>query len=195
MNKNKTAQDKNASHKKGQSILISHAAFLAVGVTALIIISSMIWSVHDSILKEETRKDLSRASETVANEIVKLYTLKNSPAKPDANKSMLLGESSINLQQKAGGKQYTIELLSSGQIIISNMSEGNITKYASQITASVPGMMQVNYTLYNMDSRMQGYGFGDAPIVLRYYRLNYNGTIEDRIVLNGGLAISGENID
>ncbi len=193
--KNSAEQAEKVSRKKGESLLISHAAFLAIGVTALIIISSMVWSLHDSVIREEARKDLSRASEAVANEIIKLYALKDSPAVPDANKTLLLGESSINTQQKAGGRQYSIELMGSGQIIITNISEGNVTKYASQIIASTLNpKMQVNYTLYNIDSRLQGYGFGDKPIALRYYRTNYNGTTEDRIILNNGLVISGEII-
>lgn len=181
--------------QKGISILVSHAAFLAVGVVALIIISSMLWGVYDSIIKEEIRKDLSRASETVTNEIVKLYSMKDSPAKPDANTSILLGESSLILQQKAGGRQYMIEFAQSSQISITNTTEGNATKYAAQITAKTSDpFVQVNYTLYNIDSRVQGFGFGDKPMTLKYFRLNSNGTIEDRIVLNEALVIAGENI-
>lgn len=181
--------------KKGLSILVSHTAFLAIGVMALLIISAMVWNVYDSIIKEEVRKDLSKVSQTAASEIVKLYSLKDSPAKPDANTSILLGESSLSLQQKAGGRQYMIEFAQSSQILITNISEGNATKYATQITAyTTDPFVQVNYTLYNIDSRVQGFGFGDKPLVLKYFRLNSNGTIEDRIVLNDALIIAGENI-
>lgn len=181
--------------KKGMSILVSHAAFLAVGVAALLIISAMVWSVYDSIIKEEIRKDLSKISQTAAGEIVKLYSLKDSPAAPAPNTSILLGESSLSLQQKAGGRQYTIELAQSSQIAITNITEGNSTKYAAQISAfTTSPQVQVNYTLYNLGARVQGFGFGDKPMVLKYFRLNSNGTIEDRIVLNDALIIAGEKI-
>lgn len=181
--------------QKGISILVSHAAFLAVGAMALLIISSMIWNVYDSVIKEEVRRDLSKILQTAAGEIVELYSLKDSPAAPAANTSVLLGESSLSLQQKAGGRQYMIEFAQSGQIIIANISEGNSTKYATQIiakTADPP--VQVNYTLYNIDSRVQGFGFGDKPMALKYFRINSNGTMEDRIVLNDALVIAGESI-
>lgn len=104
--------------KKGISILVSHAAFLAIGVMALIIISSMVWSVYDSVIKEEIRRDLTKISQTAAGEIVKLYSLKDSPAVPEINKSLLLGESSLILQQKAGGRQYSIILEEGGDFQI-----------------------------------------------------------------------------
>lgn len=181
--------------QKGISILVSHAAFLAIGVMALLIISAMVWNVYDSVIKEEIRKDLAKVSQTMAGEIVKLYSLKDSPAAPAANTSLLLGESSLILQQKAGGRPYTIEFAQSDQILIANVSEGNATKYATQIIAKTADpLVQVNYTLYNIDSRAQGFGFGDKPMVLKYFRLNSNGTVEDRIVLNDALVIAGEII-
>lgn len=54
--------------------------------------------------------------------------------------------------------------------------------------------MQANYTLYNIESRVQGFGFGDRPFVLKYFRLNSNGTIEDRIALNDALILGGESV-
>lgn len=183
------------AEQKGISVIVSHAAFLAVGVAALIIISAMVWSVYDSVVKEEIRKDLTKVSQAMAGEIVKLYSLKDFPARPSANTSILLGKSSLNLQQKAGGRQYSIELLQSSQIQITNINGGNATKYATQITAYTTNPpVQVNYTIYNIESRVQGSGFGDKPITLKYFRLNSNGTIEDRIVLNDALIIGGESI-
>lgn len=180
--------------QKGISILVSHAAFLAIGVMALLIISAMVWNVYDSIIREQIRTDLTGATQTLAGEIVKLYSLKDSPAAPAANASILLGESALSLQQKAGGRQYTIEFAQSSQIAITNITEGNSTKYAAQITAKTADpLVQVNYTLYNLDARIQGFGFGDKPMVLKYFRLNSNGTTEDRIVLNDDLVIAGEN--
>jgi hypothetical protein len=181
--------------KKGVSVLMSHAAFIAIGVVALIIISSMVWGIYDSIIREEIRKDLTKISQTAAREIAKLYSLKDSPAKPDLNASILLGESSLILQPKAGSRQYMIEFLQSNQITITNLSEGGGASYATQIMASTSNpAVRVNYTLYNIDSRVQGFGFGDEPLTLRYYRLNYNGNVEDRIALNSGLIIGGENV-
>lgn len=181
--------------KKGISILISHASFLAIGIVSLIIISSMVWGIYDSIKKEEIRKDLTRVSQTVATEILKLYSLKDSPARLDPNRSLLLGESVLSLQQKAGGRQYMIELMQSSQITITNLTEGNITRYATHISAtSFDPLINVNHTLYNIDTVVQGAGFGDKPLILRYYRLNFNGTTEDRIVLNSDLVIAGDKI-
>lgn len=183
------------AEQKGISVIVSHAAFLAVGVMALIIISAMIWNVYDSIVKEEIRKDLTKVSQAMGGEIVKLYSLKDSSARPSANTSVLLGESSLNLQQKAGGRQYSIELFQSSQIQITNINGGNATKYATWIRAYTSGPpVQVNYTIYNIESRVQGSGFGDRPMTLKYFRLNSNGTLEDRIVLNDALVIGGENI-
>lgn len=181
--------------KKGMSMLVSHAAFLAVGVAALLIISSMLWNIYDSIIREEIRKDLAKSAQTVAGEIVKLYLLKGSPAAPGANKSVLLGSSLLELQPKSGGRQYMIELEQASRIAITNLTEGNATKYATQITAyTASPQVRANYTLYNLDARVQGFGFGGKPLLLEYHRVNYNGTTEDRIVLNGGLVIAGEVI-
>ncbi len=180
--------------KKGISVLVSHAAFLAIGVVALIIISAMIWSVYDSIVREEVKKDLTKISQTIGNEIAKLYLLKDSPAVPEINKSLLLGESSLELQQKAGGRQYVVELEQSSGITITNISESNSTKYGTQIIAYTANpFVQVNYTLYNIGG-IQGFGSGGKTLVFRYHRINYNGTIEDRIALNSGLVIAGESI-
>lgn len=155
----------------------------------------MLWGFYDSVIREQIKIDLTKSSQAVAGEIVKLYSLKDSPSATGANTSILLGSSLLNLQPKAGGRQYAIELAQTSQITIANFSESGGTKYATQITAYTANpQVQVNYTLYNIDARVQGYGFGDGPLTLKYYRVNYNGTTEDRITLNSDLVIAGENI-
>ncbi|TRZ54754.1 hypothetical protein D4Q76_01750 [archaeon] len=141
--------------QKGISILVSHAAFLAVGVMALIIISAMIWNVYDSIIKEEIRKDLTKVSQAAAGEIVKLYSLKDSPAKPAANTSLLLGESSLTLQQKAGGRQYSVTLEEGGDFRI----------YLKNLTVNANRVYLTGYALYTASGAAGNGTFINATII------------------------------
>lgn len=140
--------------KKGVSVIVSHAAFFAIGVMALIIISATVWSVYDSIIKNEIKKDLAKSSQAVAAEILKLYSLKDSPARPAANTSVLLGESSLNLQQKAGGRQYSITAEENGdfQIYLKNLTLNSSRIYLSGYalyskTGAVANGVAVNATV------------------------------------------------
>ncbi|MFZ3077797.1 MAG: hypothetical protein WA139_05035 [Candidatus Aenigmatarchaeota archaeon] len=141
--------------KKGISILVSHAAFLAIGVMALLIISAMVWNVYDSVIKESIRKDLTSVSQTVASEIVRLYSLKDSPAVPEANTSVLLGESSLALQQKAGGRQYSIALEEGGDFRI----------YLKTLAVNAGSVALSGYALYAGSGAAGNGAFINATVV------------------------------
>lgn len=110
--------------QKGISILVSHAAFLAIGVGALIIISAMLWEVYDSVIRKQVTSDLAETGQEITGEMLKLYSLKSSSAFPAANSYLLLGSSLLNIPQKAGGRSYTITAEESGdfQIYLKNLT-------------------------------------------------------------------------
>lgn len=141
--------------KKGMSILVSHAAFLAVGVMALLIISAMLWNIYDSIIREEIRKDLAKSAQTVAGEIMKLYSLKDSPAAPAANTSILLGESSLSLQQKAGGRQYSISAEENGDFQI----------YLKTLTLNSSRIYLSGYALYSKTGAVANGAVVNATVI------------------------------
>lgn len=171
-------------YQKGISPVLSHSVFMAVGVVLLIFLSALVWFIYTESIKQAIKTELILISQTLANKIIELYSLKDSPVKPLERQSILLGEVNINLPEKVSGSHYAIELIGPCDIYITDLSESNTSSCLPKIIMnSYQPKIQTNYTL-PIEIGMQGYAdSGIQPITIRYYRLSINNTIKDKITL------------
>lgn len=181
----------NDNEFKAISPVLSHSLFVAVGVVLLIFISALVWYIYTESVKQAVRTELRQVSQTLGNEIIKLYSLKSSQASPQPNGSLLLGSASVQLPQKVGGRAYSLTLYEPSPvwIYLTNFTavEGSppskeTRPYGRIVARTQEPSLEVEYLLYNLEIKMQGSVDG-GKAVLEYYRYNYNSTTEDKITL------------
>ncbi len=173
---------------KGISPILSHSLFIALGIVLLIFLSTLVWFIYTESVKQAIKNELRQVSQILGDEIIRLYSLKSS-LQPEPNSSILLGTSSLQLPDKAGGRSYSLTLyeMSPAWIYVTNFTAGESsipakeTRPYARIVARA-GEIEAEYFLYNLEIKMQGSDDGGAAI-LEYYRYNFNGTVEDKITL------------
>jgi len=188
---------------KGISNFVSYTFTILFGFTILILFSSLIYSFYDQVQKTTITASLKQVSIQTADEIIKLYNLgKEFKANPTNSTTIIISNISLNYPQKISDKNYEIELSSSPGIwnsIINftvNGENATIVKEAESSSKIIARTTQrpfvtYEYDLPNLPIMLQGkFRSGDNDI-LKLVRYNYNGTIEDRIILGESDIIVG----
>jgi hypothetical protein len=188
---------------KGVSNFVSYTFTILFGFTILILFSSLIYSFYDQVLKTSITASLKQISIQTIDGIIQLYNLgKEFKTNPANSTSIIISNISLNYPEKVGDKNYEVELLSSPGIwnSITNftISGENVTivketESSSKIIARTTQRPFVTYEqdLPNMPIILQGKFRSDENDILRLVRYNYNGTIEDRIILGESDIIVG----
>jgi len=188
---------------KGISNFVSYTFTILFGFTILILFSSLIYSFYDQVQKTTITASLKQVSIQTADEIIKLYNLgKEFKANPTNSTTIIISNISLNYPQKISDKNYEIELSSSpgiwNSIINFTVNGENATivketESSSKIIAKTTQrpFVTYEYDLPNLPIMLQGkFRSGDNDI-LKLVRYNYNGTIEDRIILGESDIIVG----
>jgi len=188
---------------KGISNFVSYTFTILFGFTILILFSSLIYSFYDQVQKTSITASLKQVSIQTADEIIKLYNLgKEFKANPTNSTTIIISNISLNYPQKISDKNYEIELSSSpgiwNSIINFTVNGENATivketESSSKIIARTTQrpFVTYEYDLPNLPIMLQGkFRSGDNDI-LKHVRYNYNGTIEDRIILGESDIIVG----
>lgn len=188
---------------KGISNFVSYTFTILFGFTILILFSSLIYSFYDQVLKNSITANLKQISIQTADEIIKLYNLgKEFKTNPANSKSIVISNITLDYPEKVGDKSYEVELLSSPGIWNSvtnftvdgrNATIIKETESSSKIivkTTQRP-FITYEYDLPNMPIILQGKFRSGEKDNLKLVRYNYNGTIEDRIILGESDIIVG----
>ncbi len=188
---------------KGISNFVSYTFTILFGFIILIFFSSLIYSFYDQVQKTSITASLKQVSTQTADSIVQLYNLgKEFKTNPANSTSIIISNITLNYPEKIGDKNYEVELLSSPGIwnSITNFTIDNRnvtvikeTKSSSKIIARTTQRPFITYEqdLPNIPIILQGKfrsGENDILILVRY---NYNGTVEDRIILGQSDIIVG----
>jgi hypothetical protein len=188
---------------KGVSNFVSYTFTILFGFTILILFSSLIYSFYDQVLKTSITASLKQISIQTIDGIIQLYNLgKEFNTNPSNSTSIIISNISLNYPEKVGDKNYEVELLSSPGIwnSITNFTidEENATiiketESSSKIIVKTTQRPFVTYEqdLPNIPIILQGKFRSGENDVLRLVRYNYNGTIEDRIILGESDIIVG----
>ena len=188
---------------KGISNFVSYTFTILFGFTILILFTSLIYSFYDQVQKTSITASLKQVSIQTTGSIVQFYNLgKEFNTNPANSTSIIISNISLNYPEKIGDKNYEVELLSSPGIWNSitnftidsrNVTVIKETKSSSKIIARTTQRPFITYEqdLPNIPIILQGKfrsGENDILILVRY---NYNGTIEDRIILGQSDIIVG----
>jgi hypothetical protein len=173
------------------------------GFTILILFSSLIYSFYEQVQKTSITSSLKQLSIQTSNGIIKLYGLsKEFKTNPVNSTSIIISNISLNYPEKVGDKNYEVELLSSPGIWNSinnftidgeNVTIIKETESSSKIIARTTQRPFVTYEhdMPNIPIVLQGKFRSGENDILRLVRYNYNGTIEDRIILGQSDIIIG----
>jgi hypothetical protein len=188
---------------KGISNFVSYTFTILFGFTILILFSSLIYSFYEQVQKTSITSSLKQLSIQTSNGIIKLYDLsKEFKTNPANSTSIIISNVTLNYPEEIVDRNYEVELLSSPGIwnSITNFTIGekNVTiiketESSSKIvvrTTQKP-IETYEYDLPNIPIILQGKFKSGENDVLRLVRYNYNGVIEDRIILGESDIIVG----
>lgn len=188
---------------RGISNFISYAITILIGFTILIFFSTLIYNYYDDILENTIKAELKQISIQTANSIVQLNNeAKESKAIPKESSSITISSIDLNYPNKVEGKNFEVELLSSPGIwnSITNITiEGkNVTivketESSSKIVAKTTQKPIIVYEhdIPNVPIVLQGKFNSGENDTLKIIRYNYNGVVEDRVILGESEIIVG----
>lgn len=188
---------------KGISRLVNYAITIMFGFIIVTVFSTLIYGYYDQVLKSNIRASLKQIAIQTALSITKLYNLgRESDATPENSSSVIISDIDLNYPNKVSGKNFEVELTSSPGIwnIVTNLtiSGENVTirketTSGAKIIAKTTQKPFVNYEhdVPNVPIVLQGKFRSGENDTLRMVRYNYNGTLEDTIVLGESDIIIG----
>ncbi len=191
---------------RGVSNFVSYTFTILFGFTMLILFTSLIYSFYDQIQKTSITASLKQIAIQTTDSIIKLYELsKEFKTNPANSTSIIISNISLNYPKKIGGKGYEVELLSSPGIwnSITNfiISGANATIIKESVSSSKivvktiqKPVLTYEHDLPNTPIILQGKYRSGENDNLKLVRYNYNGIVEDRIILGQSDIIIGINI-
>ena len=165
------------------------------GFIIVTVFSTLIYGYYDQVLKSNIRASLKQITIQTALSITKLYNLgKESDATPENSSSIIISDIDLNYPNKISGKNFEVELTSSPgmwNIITSmtisgeNMTIRKESTSGAKIIAKTTQrpFVSYEYDVPNVPITLQGKFRSGENDNLRLVRYNYNGLVNDTIVL------------
>jgi len=180
---------------KGISNYVTYAITIMFGFIIVTVFSTLIFSYYDQIQKNNIKASLKQITIQTTNSITDLYySSKGSNIVPENSTSIVLSEIDLNYPNKISGKNFEVELASSPGIwnSVTNMTisgeNANIKTETNSGTKIIARTTQrpfvsYEYDFFNLPIVLQGKFRSGQNDTLRFIRYNYNGNIDDTIVL------------
>lgn len=190
---------------KGVSRFVSYAFTILLGFIVLSVFSILIFGYYDQVLKSDIESGLKQIAIQTVNGIIELYGLAEEYETIPENFSLILISSiDLNYPDQVSGRSFEIELISSPGIwsTVTNVSIGGEdaetieeTTSGSKIIVKTTQRPYVSYEydVPNIPINLQGKFRSGGNDVLKLVRYNFNGTVEDRILLGESDIIVGIN--
>jgi len=188
---------------KGLARIITYAITIMFGFIIITIFSTLIYGYYDQVLRSNIKASLKQIAIQTALSITKLYNLgEESDVTPDNSSSIIISDIDLNYPTKVSGKNFEVELTSSPGIwnIVTNLTIGgeNVTirKETTSGAKIIAKTTQRPYLSYehdvpNVPIILQGKFRSGQNDTLRLVRYNYNGVVNDTIVLGEADIIIG----
>jgi len=188
---------------KGIYQFISYAITILLGFSILIFLSVVVYRYYDDILKNTIKAELKQICIQTTNNIIKLHNLaKEVDVIPENSASAVISSIDLNYPNKVEGKNFEVELLSSpgiwnsitnitieGRKVFIVKETGSYSKVIVQTTQNP--IIVYEYDVPNTPIALQGKFRSGENDTLKLIRSNYNGVIEDRIILGESELIVG----
>jgi hypothetical protein len=180
---------------EGVSKFISYALTILSGFIVLTLLVSLIHGYYNRMMESNIRAVLRQIAAQTASSVVYLYNQgKESNANPPNSSSITLSYMDLNYPDRIGGKNFEVELLSSPGIwnVIANFTINGVN--ATIRKESISGakviakttqkpIVSYEYDIPNIPVMVQGRFRSGGNDTLRLVRYNYNGSLQDVIIL------------
>jgi hypothetical protein len=188
---------------KGISQFISYTFLIILSFVALTIFVTLIYGYYNHITRTNIQVSLKQVAAQTADNILYLYNQGiDSDATPGNSTSIILSSVDLNYPNQVGGKNFEVELVSSPGIwnVITNLAIGGVnatirkesTSGAKIIVKTIQKPIEsYEYAVANVPIILQGKYRSGGNDTLRLVRYNYNGTLEDIIILGNSSIIIG----
>ncbi len=171
----------------------------------LVSISLLFFSLQNTAIKNNIRDSLTQLAVQTSDGIVRLHdTSKDSKASPTTNSSILISNLDLKFPVAVSNRNYRIRLISPAsiwtQVTSINADGTNITttngsliettSAAKVVAESLQApLVTVEYVIPNIAIGVQGFSENGLHDELKYYRINFNGTVTDKIVLGNSTLL------
>ncbi len=188
---------------KGVSKFVTYAFITLFGFVVLAIFTGILYTFYDKVLKTNISAGLRQIAVETVGQITKAYdTGKNSDSKPENSSAIVLVDLNLNYPEKISGKNYEILLVSSPgiwtQIKTFQIDNRTVTPLKEVISGSkvlvrttqIP-LLTYELPVPNIPIYLEGGYRSGENSTLRYVRYNYNGSVNDTIILGESNIILG----
>jgi hypothetical protein len=186
---------------KGISKFVDYSLIILFGFVVVTLFTVLIYGYYDNVLKTNIQVSLKQVAAQTSETILYLYDqAKESNSSPKNSSSITLSSVDLNYPNQIAGKNYELELISSPGIWnqITNVTINNLnvtvlkeTSSGAKIIAKTrqKPLISYEYDIPNIPIRLQGKYTSGSNATLSLVRYNYNGTVEDVIILGNSTII------
>ncbi len=188
---------------KGISRFITYSLVILSSFVVLTLFTTLIYSYYNRVLETNIQVSLKQIAVQTADSILYLYEqAEESDASPVNSTSTTLSNIDLNYPNRVEDRNFEIELMSSPGIwnVITNLTINNVnatilkestsgTKIIAKTTQKP--IVSYEYDITNVPIKLQGKYRSGGNDTLRLVRYNYNGSLEDIIILGNSSIIIG----
>jgi len=180
---------------KGVSNFITYAITILLGFLIVTTFSLLIYGYYDRVSKSNIESSLKQLCIQTVISIIDLYNKgEESDVNPENSSSIILSEIDLNYPDRVSGNNFEVELVSSPGIwnAILNLTIDNESTEIKKETSSGAKIIarttqrpfvSHEYDIPNIPIVLQGKFKSGENDTLRLVRYNYNGNIQDVIIL------------
>ena len=188
---------------KGISKIVDYSFILLSSFIVMTLFTILIYGYYNHELKTNIEVSLKQIAAQTSDSILDLYNrAKESDANPKNSSSVILSSIDLKYPNQISGKNFEVELISSPGIwnqitnITVNSANATIVKETSSgakiiVKTKQRPVVSYEYNVPNVPIRLQGKYASGGNDTLSLVRYNYNGTVEDVIVLGNSTIIIG----
>ena len=188
---------------KGVSTFVTYVFTILLGFIILSVFSILIFGYYDQVLKSDITSGLKQVAIQTVSGIIELYGLAEEyETIPGNSSSIVISSIDLNYPYEVSGRNFEVELISSPGIwsMVTNMTNNGesvgIRKETTSGSKIIVKTTQRPYVSYeyevpNIPVVLQGRFRSGENDTLKLVRYNFNGTVEDRILLGESDIIVG----
>lgn len=188
---------------KGISKFVDYSLIVLSSFVVMTLFTTLIYGYYNNVLKTNIQVSLKQISAQTSDSILYLYDqARESNANPTNSSSVILSSVDLNYPNQITGRNFEVEPISSPGIWnqITNITINDVN--ATIVKESYSGakiiaktkqnpIVSYEYNVPNVPIKMQGKYTSGGNDTLSLVRYNYNGTIEDIIILGNSSIIIG----
>ena len=188
---------------KGVSKFITYTFLILLGFVMLTLFTTTIYNYYNNILRRNIDVGMKQIAVQTSTEIIKLYDVgKSSNTRPTNASLTVISEIDLNYPIRISQKNYEVRLVSSPGIwtqiksfkidnSTATIKDEKISGSRIVVKTTQSPIVAYDFQISNIPVPVQGIFRSGENSTLKYIRYNYNGTVNDTIVLGESNLIIG----